>query len=55
MILYGQLTVFLGLGLDTEELGRAGLLLTNILKVAESGFSTAKTLHEVWTENVIRK
>lgn len=54
MIVYGQLTVFLGLGLDTEELGRAGLL-TNILKVAESGFSTAKTLQEVWTENVIRK
>lgn len=49
---YGELnwllTDFLGLGVDREEAGMFDLFLKNILKVAESKFSTAKHLHDVW-------
>lgn len=42
------LTDFLGLGVDREEVGMLDLFLKNILNVAESKFSTAKHLHDVW-------
>lgn len=42
------LTDFLGLGVDREEAGMLDLFLKNILNVAESKFSTAKHLHDVW-------
>lgn len=42
------LTDFLDLGVDREEAGRLDLFLRNSLNVAESKFSTAKHLHDVW-------
>lgn len=42
------LTDFLDLGLDSEEAFTLDLFLKNILNVAESKFSTAKHLHDVW-------
>lgn len=41
-------TDFLSLGLDRDEAGRWHFFLKNILNVAESKFSTAKHLHDVW-------
>ena len=41
-------TDFLGLGVDREEAGMLDFFLKNILNVAESKFSTAKHLHDVW-------
>lgn len=34
--------------MDREEAGMLDLFLRNILNVAESKFSTAKHLHDVW-------
>ena len=42
------LTDFLDLGLDREEALMLDLFLKNILNVAESKFSTAKHLQDVW-------
>lgn len=36
------------MGVDKEEAGMFDLFLKNILNVAESKFSTAKHLHDVW-------
>lgn len=41
-------TDFLSLGLAREEAGRWHFFLKNSLNVAESKFSTAKHLHDVW-------
>lgn len=42
------LTDFLGLGVVKDEAGMLDRFFKNILNVAESKFSTAKHLHEVW-------